>query len=306
MEKYLDLLRVNKNSCFLKKDTGTRCVSIAITSNWWEYIWWKIESYNHLLDIPSELCAVVHASQLNDYKVVKVITMIFSDNEIKQYIDPSVVKLLIDHSARTWVPIEYIVVLENWKIINSIKDVNKEFPYYKAEVDLLAKIEFSEFESNRFRIDNYENLDEKWIIELLREYSKLWIPRNFPTNSKSVRDPTRPPSWYWAAIITDKWNLYFWWQYSTPDHRYWVHAEPSVFVSALMNNDTNIIYLWLSSSKHQEDSCELCWCCRQFYSEIESRTWQKTIFYTFSWDWNIVNKYDNIWQLLPWAWSSKT
>jgi cytidine deaminase len=175
--------------------------------------------------------------------------------------------------------------------------VSLNIPYYKPDVELLKKVNNSEIEWNMIRLENFKDLREDEIIELLKKYSKIWIGRNYPTSNKA--------SWYGSAIITDKWNLYFAGQYSTPDHRYGVHSEPAVFISALSNNDKNIVYLWVSSTKHQDVMCEMCGCCRQFYAEIIERTKQDIKFFTFSFDWKSVNHYDWINEYLKNTWSSK-
>jgi hypothetical protein len=105
-----------------------------------------VESYNHILDITSELSALILSSQVNDYKIKEVVTMIHTDKESKLFVDPSVLKLLADHSIRSGNQIRYSVFDINENKIFETNNVSLNIPYYKPDVELLKKVNNSEIE----------------------------------------------------------------------------------------------------------------------------------------------------------------
>jgi len=259
MNKEFEYLKSALNLCVLKSKDTNRISSIACSLSGKYYVSGKIASDTKLLDISSEQGALALSTQQNDFKVYKIITLI-ENSEQELLTSPLIIKILIDHSIRTGISIEYKVINLKNEIIFEAKDVKNIFSFYSPQFVKLSRIKKARFKNNKII------LKSKKIWEyprLLKQYATEGIERNFPTYDSA--------SGYGAAIITKNNSLYFSGQYSGFSDNTGLHAEMTVILRSLMEKNYEITHLGLISTKYLDFLCNMCGCCRQFLYEISNR-----------------------------------
>lgn len=288
----MDVLQSALALCILKTKDINRISSVAISKSGKYYAAGKIASDTKLLDISSEQAALSLSVQHNDFGVYKVITLIENPNDTP-VVSPVVAKIIIDHSIRTGLPIEYQIIDTKQKTLFHTKNAQSVFPLYNPSVVVLTKAKTGDRPMSENKIILDENID---YTTILKHYATLGIERNFPTYDSA--------SGYGAAIITKDNTLYFSGQYSGFDNNTGLHAEMTVVIRALMDRNAEITRLGLVSTKYSDTSCNMCGCCRQFVSEISNRFHHNPDIFCFAKDTSeythhTLNNY------LPQLWTSK-
>lgn len=293
MDKDFEHLTSALDLCVLKSKDTQRVSSIAYSRSGLCYIAGKIASDTKLLDVTSEQGALALSIQHNDFGVYKVVTLVEDSREVS-VVSPVVIKIMIDHSARTRVPIEYCVVNIKNEVVLRLENTNNAFSFYNPLPVELSKIK-SSLPITKNKITLQSNALSEYPL-LLKQYAIQGIERNFPTYDSA--------SGYGAAVITKNNSLYFSGQYSGFSNNTGLHAEMAVVLRALMDRDREITHLGVVSTKYPDVPCTMCGCCRQFISEITNRfNLDIEIFYfakeTNEYTLQKINDY------LPGAWTSK-
>lgn len=248
----LEKLRAAQNLCLLTKPTQTRSTSLAISTTGQEYIAGKIESWNHILTISSELAALTLATAQQDYLIKAIHTYVDIDT-IEDEISPATIKLLIDHARRTGTDISYTVYNRSGKKVFETLSCQAQFPFYQPKTTLLTKV------CNASPQPNWLTASPDSPTQL-KEYCIKGADLAFSTSNTSTA--------YGSCVVTESGKIFWGGQYGSYDHRNNVHAEMVAIISALMQNKEPIIYLGILSTKHKETSCNMCGICRQFLQEI--------------------------------------
>lgn len=287
LKKGLDLAVV-KN----KTKNGYQTSSIAYSFSGKSYIAGNIASDTHLLDITSEQAALCLAIHNNDFKINRIVTMAKDCNPLEVTF-PIIAKVLIDHKIRTGTDIEYYILNEEGNVIFHTNNISKNISNYVPSEALLQKVKNLEVSSNCINFLDLEG-DKKLI---LKKYASLGVERNFPTYDSA--------SGYGVSILTNQGNLYFGGQYSSFEKRLNLHAEMAVAVDVLMSKKSEkITDLGLISTKYEDEPCEMCGCCRQFFQELSGKLKFDIKFYCFAKSNDKYNEY-SIKDLIPQKWSSK-
>ncbi len=235
------------------KPTNPRSASLAISNSGRVYKAGCVESFNHILHIPSELAVLLLATAQNDFGIEHIAT-IHEELPPGEAASPQVLKILIDHSRRTGVPIEYKVFDQAEEQRFSCEDVSSFLPYYQPVIKPLKKTREAQPSVNMGKVGNQD------IATLLRTNAHKGLERTFLTKDDA--------SGYGCCVVTADGNYYFTGQYSSFDHRANVHAEMAALVIAMMNTQSPVTHLGLMSTKHLTHPCEMCGICRQFLQEI--------------------------------------
>lgn len=275
------LLSVQKNSSREKDENTATCIT---SSSGHSYFSGKIESDNHLLDISSEQAALIQAVHHNDFNIEHVITLVENETGVAS---PLVLKILADFSVRIKKSLSYSILDTSGKTIFETKDVINELSFYNPpsiQVDSLSKRVYT---SNKIKGCTPDDLET---------YARIGIERNFPTYDSA--------SGYGVSLLTSDGTIYFGGQYSSFEKRTNLHAEMSVITSALMDGSRSFTHLGLISSKHKDEPCTLCGCCRQFIAELEHKLDLQLQILCFASEKDIRITY-TIDELLPYQWSSK-
>jgi cytidine deaminase len=228
--------------------------SVAILRSGARYPAGAVSSENHLLDIPSELAALVRAIHNNDTTIEQVHTVV---TDSTTSVSPLVLKILADHSARTGVAIHYTVRDTSGKILFDAADARDAIPFYRMPNSVLASVAQRTQESAKVSLD--KNSKESTELQL-RKWALAGRKRNFPTYEDA--------SGYGAALLTASGEIYYGGQYSTFEHRLGIHAEMGVLINALMDGVRDITHIGVASSKFVGVPCSPCGCCRQFIAEL--------------------------------------
>lgn len=291
-----DRLRSNLERCVVK-EADVRVASIAVSASGAIYDGTLIGSDTNLLTIPSEYVALSMATAVQDYGIERVVTMV-GGNLSPIYggvggglsgASPIIVKILVDHALRTGRVIAYSMVTEDGDVFFEIDDVRRVVPFYVPEPITLTKVSTASIVSNI--IDT--NVDD---LDALKRCANAGIERNFPLYDSA--------SGYGAAVMTGSGRIYFSGQYSSPDKRLNVHAEMNAVLSAMMAGEKEIVRLGVVSSKFTQEPCQMCGCCRQFFSEMCAKFSWNPLIHCFAKetddrnDWT-MNEY------LPSVWTSK-
>ncbi len=242
----LDLARVTKTD-------HPRSASMAISSSGQVYQAGCVESFNHILHIPSELAVLLLATAQNDFGIQHIATM-YESLPSEEVASPQVLKILVDHVRRTGVPLEYSVldVEGNQRFLS--EDISQIFPYYQPITKPLKRTQVATIEPNFGEVGNQD------IVDVLRNNARKGLARTFLTKDEA--------SGYGCCVITADGKYYFSGQYSSFDHRANVHAEMAAVIIALMSSNSPITHIGLMSTKHLTHCCEMCGICRQFLQEI--------------------------------------
>lgn len=267
---------------WLKSDKSNfNSSSVAVTSNG-KYFSGILESKTHLLDISSEQAALSLAVNSQDPKVEKVISVI--DGEF--IVNPIVLKVLVDHFRRTGVSMEYTIYNLKGDVI-----FNKDNVYdgeYKPPVNILDKIKSWSPKPNKRNYDFSRSIEDQ-----LFECAKKGMKTHFSSNTKTL---------YGASVLANE-IIYYGGVYSSFDHRMNLHSEMVSAVSAIADGNPNISYIGLVSTKFRDTIPQMCGCCRQFFSEIQSKTKQPITFLGFNLDGDKMERI-SLDEYLPSPWDS--
>ncbi len=271
------------------KDGATNTSSVAKSLQGKIYTAGKVSSDTHLLDFTSEQVALTISVHARDPYIIEVITM---TEEKEASASPLVLKVLADHSARTGLPIKYSIINKSGEKIFSTTDVLESIPFYKIERQKYLPSKTRNKKNPVIKICKGKE------VQLLKKYALLGTMRNFPTYAGA--------SGYGASVVGEDGSIYYGGQYSSFEKRTGLHAEMATTIVALMNGVKKIKALGLVSSKHTDLPCELCGCCRQFFSELiaKGKVSPDIAFYCFAKDNKTQKKY-SMNELLPNGWSSK-
>lgn len=293
MTKDFEYLKSALDLCVLKSKDVNRISSIAYSHSGQHYIAGKIASDTKLLDIASEQGVLALCAQQNDFGVYKIVTLMENPDK-KSSVSPAVIKILIDHSIRTGIPIEYKIINLKNETISHFENITNVFSFYNPSSVKLAKVEANMPVSENKIILQSKSIDEYPL--LLKQYAIQGIERNFPTHDSA--------SGYGAAIVAKNNTLYFGGQYSGFDNNTGLHAEMAVILRALMDKNSEITHLGVVSTKYPDVPCTMCGCCRQYVSEISSRFNLDIGIFYYAKD-NNVYTFQKIKDYLPGAWTSK-
>src|SRR3989344_2639426 len=133
----------------------------------------------------------------------------------------------------------------------------------------------------------------KDLAKQLKECALLGTETHFSSSSKSL---------YGASILVGN-KIYFAGVHSSFDKRLNLHAEMSVFLSALSDGNTSIEALGIVSTKFKNDIAHVCGCCRQFLSEIQNKNGISIEVYCFSYETENVFKI-KLEDYFPYAWEN--
>lgn len=289
----VDMLQSALELCVLKAKDINRISSIAISKSGKHYIAGRIASDTKLLDISSEQAVLTLSAQSNDFEVYKIVTLMENPDK-KSAVSPAVIKILIDHSIRTGIPIEYKIINLKNETISHFENITNVFSFYNPSPVKLVKVEANMPVSENKIILQSKSIDEYPL--LLKQYAIQGIERNFPTYDSA--------SGYGAAIVAKNNTLYFGGQYSGFDNNAGLHAEMAVILRALMDRNSDITHLGVVSTKYPDVPCTMCGCCRQFVSEISTRFNLDIGIFYYAKD-NNVYTFQKIKDYLPGAWTSK-
>lgn len=286
----LDSVLAQSLGLSLPPDRPGRSGSVAVSRSGALYPAGYVGSQTHLLDTPSELAALVRAVQHNDVHVEAVYTTV---PDPSTPLSPLVVKLLIDHGARTGTPLRYYIRDISGKVLLESSDVRELLPWYPEPSTPLVSITGRVADSATGRLDPASDLPTEM---QLREWALKGRTRNFPTYDAA--------SGYGAAILTNTGDIYYGGQYSTFDHRLGVHAEMGVLINAIMDGARDITHIGIVSSKFPDTPCSPCGCCLQFVSEISRKYDFSPIFCLFASENEQYVTYTTS-ELLPAQWTNK-
>lgn len=274
----------------LPHDMSVRTGSVAVSKSGALYSAGSVGSQTHLLDIPSELAALVRAVHHNDVHVAEVHTVV-TDPVVS--ISPLTLKLLADHGTRTGTPIRYRVRDASGKPLFESADVRELLPWYRESRTLDVSLKERAAEPPKNRLDPASGRSTEM---QLRAWALKGRERNFPTRDGA--------SGYGAAVLTKAGDIYYGGQYSTFDHRLGVHAEMGVLLNALMDGARDITRIGVACSKFPDTPCSPCGCCRQFVSELARAYDFSAIFCLFASENEQYVSYSAP-ELLPVQWTNK-
>jgi len=236
--------------------------------------------------------ALVLSALNKDYAVNKLVTIVDAEKEsksIESKVSPIAIKIMIDHSIRTHIPIEYKIVDKNKKILFQSKNIQSLLPFYKPEKIIIDRFIGQKPEKNFVK--------EKLTDPLrLKKYALWGLERNFPSYNSA--------SGYGTALATKTGKIYFGGQYSSPDKSLSLHSEVTTILSALANRENKITHIGIVSTKHLDSPCDMCGICRQFISEMASKLKISPKLYCFAKDTDEYRSY-SIEEYLPSSWTSK-
>ncbi|MEJ0053647.1 MAG: hypothetical protein WDN10_02885 [bacterium] len=264
--------------------------SVAYSRSGASYPAGTVSSQTHILDLPSELAALVRATHHGDYPITEVHTMAVDP---ATPVSPLALKALADHTARTGTAIRYAVFDMDGNILFSVDDARNALPFYRMPEHLLSA---ATDPTRIVALPQAREVAGESIESQLRRLSLAGTTLNFPTRDGA--------SGYGAAVRTKDGTFYYGGQYSSFDKRLGIHAEVAVLVNALMSGASDITHLGIISSKATDTPCNPCGCCRQFISELaRARTFEPQI-WCFASATEQANSYA-IDELLPSVWTNR-
>src|SRR3989344_1071215 len=282
-DELFNSLKENLSKSWIKNDKNKfNSSSVAITSSN-KYFSGLVESQTNLLDITSEHASLVLAISNKDAFVNSVISLVSGEF----ILNPLIVKILCDHVRRTGVKLSYSVFDLYKNNLFYCEDIMEL--YYKPPVDVLEKIKDWKFRNNFIYYDLTKDLAKQ-----LKECALLGTETHFSSSSKSL---------YGASILVGN-KIYFAGVHSSFGKRLNLHAEMSVFLSALSDGNTSIEALGIVSTKFKNDIAHVCGCCRQFLSEIQNKNGISIEVYCFSYETENVFKI-KLEDYFPYAWDHK-
>jgi cytidine deaminase len=267
-----------------RNDRGFNTSSVALSKSGHSYFGGKVESDSNLLDITSEQSALLLAAQHGDFNITEVVT--FADGNARS-VSPLPIKIMIDWSVRTEIPLKYTCVNREEDVIFVTEDVSKAIPWYSPEKNALT------LPQERLG-ENFESIEDI-SVSSLRDYTRKGITRGFHTYDGATT--------YGVALFTKKKTVYYTAQYSSPDKRLGVHAEAAALVSAFMRGDRDITHLGIMSPKFKDTTCAPCGSCRQFIGEFSKKfNWNLEIL-SFAHDTDTTQHF-SVDDLIPHMWAS--
>ena len=261
--------------------TSLNTSSVAITKTG-KYYSGLLESQTHLLDITSESAALALAVANKDPLVEEVITVVDGLFEL----NPLVIKMLIDHGARTGKKIAYQVFdTSGNNVFNQSKVV---YQGYNPEGREIQKVKEWIPETNGFTLDMKKSINEQLFVGAIKG-----CETHFSSGTKSL---------YGAAVVAAG-KMYWAGAYSMFDKRLMLHAEMVAALTAFADGKRDISHVGAISSKCETVPVEMCGCCRQFFVEIQQQTNQPIKVISFSYDGKKV-KERMLSEYLPDPWTS--
>lgn len=266
---------------------GLTNASIATSRSGTQYLASRVRTSTHILDIPSELAALVRASHANEYLIESVETIV--DNAA-QPVSPLVLKILIDHAVRTGIQMDYTLRDSSGALIYECDDVRFSLPFYKSPLEKLSILDGRDKSHSVTPVNRQLPIQDQ-----LRTAAREGIARNFPVRDKA--------SGYGAAALTTSGIIHFGGQYSTPDERLGVHAEMGVLIAALFAHTGSVTHIGVMSSKHESTVCSMCGSCRQFIADLSALHGWSPELYLFASGSDRYVRY-SLSELLPVQWAS--
>lgn len=249
----------------------------------------RIATATHILDIPAELAALVRAAHASDFNIVEVDGTAPGNTSVS----PLVLKVLVDHGARTGIPIKYTLRTTGGKVIYETSNVRSALPFYQSPGAVLEIVAQRALADVRVAANSYS---EETVEQKLRECAIQGIMRNFPTRNGA--------SGYGAAVRTVNGDIYFGGQYSAFDERLGVHAEMAVLLNALLSGATGFTHVGIASSKFPDSIAPPCGSCRQFLAEAARATLSTPTIHLFASKTDEKSSY-SLEELLPVQWTNK-
>ncbi len=280
-KEFFEEIRNYLSRSWLNGKSDSNSASVVVTPHD-RYFSGLLKSKTHLLDISSEQAALSLAVSAQDPNVKKIISII----EGEFIVNPIVLKILVDHIRRTGVFMEYQVYNSNGEIV-----FNKKNLYdgeYKPPINVLEKIKFWNPRLNRVKLDSSRTIEDQ-----LFEFAQKGMETHFSSNTSTL---------YGSSVLANN-LIYYGGVYSSFDHRMNLHSEMVAAVSAIADGNPNISHIGLVSTKFRESIPQMCGCCRQFFSEIQSKTKQPITFLGFNLDGN-KRKSISLDEYFPLPWDS--
>src|SRR3989344_141878 len=257
-------LKLYLKKSFLKKDKASfNSSSAAITKNN-IYYGGLIESNTNLLSITSEQASLSISVSCKDPNVNKIITVV--DGEF--IINLLVIKIIIDHIRRTGVNITYEIYDIDGNKLYECNNLS-EYYNYRPKTEVMEKINNWKPIENGIEINSSEDIEEQ-----LKKFAIKGMETHFSSDSKSL---------YGASLLAGN-KIYFGGVYSSFEKRLNIHSEMLVTLLSIMDNNLEISKICLISNKFVDDIPHMCGCCRQFFSEVQSKINRKIEFISFSLD----------------------
>src|SRR4051812_14472602 len=130
----LDTLKKTLSLCIEKKE-GEGTSSIAYGKNTF-YASGSLASDTNSLNVTSEQAALIISSLNKDYTIHTVVTLVNTDHPS---VSPVVLKILIDHSMRTGIPIKYKIINHDNKVLFETEDASLLLPFYTPERIIISR-----------------------------------------------------------------------------------------------------------------------------------------------------------------------
>ncbi len=280
----LDILK-KAYSFSIEKNPAEATASIAYSPSG-SYASGSFTSDTNFLGISSEQASLALSVLNNDFAVHSIVTLVESD---KAEVSPAIIKYIIDHTARTHLPIAYKVINKNGNVLFETDNVAKLAPFYNPPSITLAKIKNSKIEKNT------DNIKIKNPLEL-KKFAIKGIERNFPLYDNA--------SGYGTALYTKSGKVHFAGQYSKTGKSLGLHSEINAIISAISQNDRDIECIGVVSTKYPDTPCDMCGICRQLIKEVSVKLNISPILYCFAKNTEEYTEH-KIDEYLPSAWTSK-
>lgn len=266
----VNILNEGLEKSLVKKPANPRMAALAISNasaSW--YLAGNVESNTNLLAISAEQMALCMAAQEHDYEINEVVAM-HENNDGLALLSPQTQMVMTDFARRTGTPIAYKLLNTEGEELFACDDIASLAPYYRPEVKILGKFAVSRLDSN-WRHYN-KKADHPKV--LLKQLSLAGLKRSFTTSDQA--------SSYGSAVLTNSGKAYFSGQYSSYEGSTNIHAEMGAALAAIMHGHRGITHIGVLSTRHKETPCDMCGCCRQFFSELNNRLKINPQIYTFA------------------------
>ncbi len=266
-----------------------RSVSVCYSTSGKKYRGANVDSDTNLLTIYSEQTALLSAVAHHDYKIQEMVTLVEQAEDA--VINPVVIKILVDYSARTGTNISYRIIDIKGALLFNTHNVRDLISFYIPQLAILSKTH----STSECTAQEILSADAP-LAQQLKTFATRGLLSSFTTSDTA--------SGYGAAVATEDGKVYFTGQYSSTEKRSGVHAEMAAVILSLMNDNQKIVALGLISTKYEDSPCEICGCCRQFLAEVSSKYDLNISLYCFAKNTDQIKRY-TLDELLPHQWSSK-
>lgn len=241
----------------VRKRHSARSSAVAISDTGTHHMAGSVESDTNLLALPAEQVALLLAVQRGDYTINRVVALQEEPLE-GVLLSPLTQMILIDYARRTGTDLGYTLFNTDGQRLFSCDDVTTTTgELYQPPASLLTKT------INASPSPNFEPLTGELTDAKLKSMAIQGLTRSFTIRDKATS--------YGAAVATEAGNLYFSGQYSSFEGRTNIHAEMGAVLAALMDGDHAITDLGIVSTRHNQEPCQACGCCRQFLVEMSEK-----------------------------------